>query len=130
MSTRNLPGGKGRPARGADNLTAICEPLSIKCGSLDVSQSYGPLWPVTGIALLFYLYLDFYYYHLAYFLLLLSFLFLFVFKNPRGVDAWLAPLPSPGGPWCQGADNINVNVGRELISVAAPKSLLYPLRMA
>jgi hypothetical protein len=22
MSTRNLPGGKGRPARGADNLTA------------------------------------------------------------------------------------------------------------
>jgi hypothetical protein len=25
MSTRNLPGGKGRPARGAD-LTAICEP--------------------------------------------------------------------------------------------------------
>jgi hypothetical protein len=24
MSTRNLPGGKGRPARGADNLTAIC----------------------------------------------------------------------------------------------------------
>jgi hypothetical protein len=26
MSTRNLPGGKGRPAREADNLTAICEP--------------------------------------------------------------------------------------------------------
>jgi hypothetical protein len=25
MSTRNLPGGKGRPARGADNLTNICE---------------------------------------------------------------------------------------------------------
>jgi hypothetical protein len=25
MSTRNLPGGKGRPARNADNLTAICE---------------------------------------------------------------------------------------------------------
>jgi hypothetical protein len=25
MSTRNLPGGNGRPARGADNLTAICE---------------------------------------------------------------------------------------------------------
>jgi hypothetical protein len=25
MSTRNLPGGKGWPARGADNLTAICE---------------------------------------------------------------------------------------------------------
>jgi hypothetical protein len=28
MSTRNLPGGKGRPARKADNLTAICEPIS------------------------------------------------------------------------------------------------------
>jgi hypothetical protein len=27
MSTRNLPGGKGRPTRGADNLTAIFEPI-------------------------------------------------------------------------------------------------------
>jgi hypothetical protein len=28
MSTRNLPGGGGgRPAREADNLTAICEPI-------------------------------------------------------------------------------------------------------
>jgi hypothetical protein len=27
MSTRNLPGGKGRPARKADDLTAICEPI-------------------------------------------------------------------------------------------------------
>jgi hypothetical protein len=26
-STRNLPGGKGRPARKADNFTAICEPI-------------------------------------------------------------------------------------------------------
>jgi hypothetical protein len=26
MSTKNLPGGEGRPARKADNLTAICEP--------------------------------------------------------------------------------------------------------
>jgi hypothetical protein len=25
MSTTNPPGGKGRPARKADNLTAICE---------------------------------------------------------------------------------------------------------
>jgi hypothetical protein len=25
MSTSNLPGGKGRPARKADNLAAICE---------------------------------------------------------------------------------------------------------
>jgi hypothetical protein len=27
MSTRNLPGGKGRPAHKTDNLTAICEPI-------------------------------------------------------------------------------------------------------
>jgi hypothetical protein len=27
MSARNLPGGKGRPAREADNLTATCEPI-------------------------------------------------------------------------------------------------------
>jgi hypothetical protein len=27
MSTRNLPGGKGRPTRKADNLTAICESI-------------------------------------------------------------------------------------------------------
>jgi hypothetical protein len=26
MSTRNLPGDKGQPVRGVDNLTAICEP--------------------------------------------------------------------------------------------------------
>jgi hypothetical protein len=27
MSTRNLPGGKGRPAREADNLSVVCEPI-------------------------------------------------------------------------------------------------------
>jgi hypothetical protein len=27
MSARNLPGGKGRPVRKADKLTAICEPI-------------------------------------------------------------------------------------------------------
>jgi hypothetical protein len=27
MSTRNLPGGEGRSARKADNLTAICETI-------------------------------------------------------------------------------------------------------
>jgi hypothetical protein len=30
MSARNLSGGKGRAARGADNLTAICEPIVYK----------------------------------------------------------------------------------------------------
>jgi hypothetical protein len=27
ISTRNLPGDKGRPARKADNFTAVCEPI-------------------------------------------------------------------------------------------------------
>jgi hypothetical protein len=30
MSTRNLPGAKGRPARKADKITAICEPTVYK----------------------------------------------------------------------------------------------------
>jgi hypothetical protein len=51
MSTMNLPGGKGRPARKADNLTAIVSQLSRKCGRLDVPQPYRPSLPVTGIAL-------------------------------------------------------------------------------
>jgi hypothetical protein len=55
MSTRNLPGGKWRPARKADNLTATCEPIVWrKCGSFDNSQSYGPSWPVAGIPLPYY----------------------------------------------------------------------------
>jgi hypothetical protein len=53
MSTRNLPGAKGRLARKADNLTPSVSLSSTKCGSLDVSQSYGPPRPVTGIPLPF-----------------------------------------------------------------------------
>jgi hypothetical protein len=37
MSTRNHPGGEGRPARKADNVPAICETIVRKYGSLDAS---------------------------------------------------------------------------------------------
>jgi hypothetical protein len=51
MSTGKLPGGIGRSAREAD----ILRRLSRNFGSLEVSQSFGPLRPVTGTVLLYYL---------------------------------------------------------------------------
>jgi hypothetical protein len=50
MSTRKIPGGKGWLAHKADTLPTSMSRPSRKCGSLDVSQSHGPLRPVTGIA--------------------------------------------------------------------------------
>jgi hypothetical protein len=45
MSTRNLPGGKGRLARGADNLTVICEPIVLKMWE---PRLLTPLWAFTA----------------------------------------------------------------------------------
>jgi hypothetical protein len=52
MSTRNLRRGKGRPARKADNLTAICEPDCLEnVGALTYHNPMGLHNLFTGIAL-------------------------------------------------------------------------------
>jgi hypothetical protein len=56
ISTRNISGGKGRPARKADNLTAICEPIVYKMWE---PQHLRTLWAPTACyryTFTFYLY--------------------------------------------------------------------------
>jgi hypothetical protein len=52
-SIENLPDGKRRPEREADNLSPSVSGLSRQCGILDISQRYRPPRPVMGIALLY-----------------------------------------------------------------------------
>jgi hypothetical protein len=42
MSTRNLPGYKGRPARKADSVIAICEPIKVKDKDIPLTSLEGP----------------------------------------------------------------------------------------
>jgi hypothetical protein len=53
MSTRNLPEGKGRPARNAENLTVICVQIVYKMWEPRSITTYGPSWSVAGITLPF-----------------------------------------------------------------------------
>jgi hypothetical protein len=57
--TRNLPGGKGRPARLADNLSAICETIFWEMWE---ARRLTTLWTFTaryGIAFTFYIYYEY-----------------------------------------------------------------------
>jgi hypothetical protein len=92
MSTRHILRVKGRPARKADNLTAICEPISRKCESLNFSQPNGPPRSVTGITLL-YFYLLFYAL-LVSVLLVIIFSLVYIYRYARRSDTLLCSVLS------------------------------------
>jgi hypothetical protein len=56
MSTRMIPGDKGRQARKADNLTAVCEPTVLKMWEPRRLTPPWPSRPVTGPGLPIYMF--------------------------------------------------------------------------
>jgi hypothetical protein len=59
----NLPGGKGQPARKADNLTVICEPIVCKMWE---PQRFTTLWAFTACYRDSFTFLSFYFLNALY----------------------------------------------------------------
>jgi hypothetical protein len=54
---KNVSGGRARPVSKTESLTAICEPIiQITWDPRHLSQPYRPQRPLTGIALLYFLF--------------------------------------------------------------------------